>query len=93
VLMTGALTILLWGGIWKPPHIHTPSRKRVDKYLKNAELTSRRRVGSGFVSIFPTDLVCTLNVFLHFALLPYQCVRHAGSARLDTFAAFQPLDL
>src|SRR5260370_41216989 len=26
-LMTGAFTILLWGGLWKPRCIHTPSKK------------------------------------------------------------------
>jgi hypothetical protein len=34
VLMTGALTILLWGGVWKPRHIHTPSRKSADNTSK-----------------------------------------------------------
>jgi hypothetical protein len=34
VLMTGALTILLSGGVWKPRQIHTPSRKRAENTSK-----------------------------------------------------------
>jgi hypothetical protein len=29
-LMTGALTILLWGGLWKRQHSHMSSRKRAN---------------------------------------------------------------
>jgi hypothetical protein len=34
VFMTGALTILLWGWVWKSRHIHTPSRKSADNPSK-----------------------------------------------------------
>ena len=33
-LMTGALTILLWGGLWKPRHSDTNSRKRANNISK-----------------------------------------------------------
>jgi hypothetical protein len=32
-LMTGAFTILLWGGLWKPRRIHMPSKKEDDPYV------------------------------------------------------------
>jgi hypothetical protein len=34
VLMTGALAILLCGGVWKSRHIHTPFRKSADTTSK-----------------------------------------------------------
>jgi hypothetical protein len=34
VLMTAALTILLWSGVWRPRHIHTPSRRSADNSSK-----------------------------------------------------------
>jgi hypothetical protein len=34
VLMSGAITILLWGGVWRPRHIHTPSRRSADNSSK-----------------------------------------------------------
>jgi hypothetical protein len=34
VLMTGALTILLWGGVRRPRHIHARFSKRADNTSK-----------------------------------------------------------
>jgi hypothetical protein len=48
---------------------------------------------------FPTDLVCTLNVFLHFAFLPYPSeLRYSSrvfsdSRALNSRAAFRPRPL
>jgi hypothetical protein len=43
VLMSGALTILLWGGGWRPRHVHTLSKKRADAYVDDLRRDSRTR--------------------------------------------------
>jgi hypothetical protein len=50
VLMTGALAILLWGGVWKSRHIHIASQKKLRQYLESADLMFARRVSFGFGS-------------------------------------------
>jgi hypothetical protein len=66
----GAHDLVMGLGVEVATHSYAFQKKRRQS-LESADLTSRRRVGPGFVSAFPSDLVCTLNVFLHFALLPY----------------------